>query len=301
MCRAGREGARELGKAGRVKRGGWGRCGWAARPPLLTGQGWRQLGHSPPHYQFDRVGEDAIQGQGQAGRCKAKKLTVGGSAEVPASFSTATGTPSRGTAVVGLQPYWSIEGTRALVAPQCHRGDVWPGLRTRRRCTQSCAYRCTREVTHSSQGKSGVEGRVTLGARSMWPPHTEASSSMGGPDGRGRGTLLPRQACRLSAASAFLRHLAKSTGASGARKAMTCTGHSGAEHTREQNHLENTRPPTARGAEWLQKSHTRPELLPCRGGVQGPPAAPWAPSSPGRPAHCPQHVSPEPKRRDIRS
>ena len=90
------------------------------------------------------------------------------------------GTLSRGTAVVGLQPYWSTEGTRALVAPRCHRGDVWPGLWTRHRCTQSCAYRCTREVTHSSQGKSGVEGRVTLGARSTWPPHTEGSSSMWG-------------------------------------------------------------------------------------------------------------------------
>lgn len=79
----------------------------------------------PPHYQFDCVGEDAIQGQGQAGRCKAKKLTVSGSAEVPVSFSTATGdSVSWDSRVVGLQSDWSIKGTRALVATAVPQGGL---------------------------------------------------------------------------------------------------------------------------------------------------------------------------------
>lgn len=43
---------------------------------------------------------------------------------------------------------------------------------------------------------------------------------------------LPRQACRLSTASAFFRHLARRTGASGASKATTCAGHGRAQHAK---------------------------------------------------------------------
>ena len=98
------------------------------------------------------------------------------------------------------------------------------------RCTQVHPGRGAR-LTGS---RRGTRETVTEERRARLPPH-RSRKPRGGPRllltalGRPR---LPRQACRLSAASAFFRHLARRTGASGASKATTCAGHGRAQHTK---------------------------------------------------------------------
>lgn len=54
-----------------------GRCGSSCVRLPSWGEGG-SAGHSPPHYQFDCVGEDAVQSQGQAGSWKATEVAAGG-------------------------------------------------------------------------------------------------------------------------------------------------------------------------------------------------------------------------------
>lgn len=134
------------------------------------------------------------------------------------------------------------------------------------------------QLTGRKRGRGETEspqGFAARGLHTLRPP-----APWGGPDGRGRGALLPRQACRLSAASAFLRHLAKRTGASGERKAMTCTGHSGAEHTKENRTSLKTQDLRQQEGRSDSRSHT-PDLNCSPAGaasrVRLPPPGPRAP------------------------
>ena len=78
---------------------------------------------------------------------------------------------------------------------------------------------------------------------------------------------------------------------------MTCMGHSGAEHTKVNRIGLKTQDLRQQEGRSDSRSHT-PDLN-CPLQVWRPGAT--APSSPGRPEHCPPPRVPEPKRRDIRS
>lgn len=147
-------------------------------------------------------------------------------------------------------------------------------------------------MEHVSQAAGGAPWRRSHPRNVELGPPPPPRKPRGGPRlllpalGRPR---LPRQACRLSTASAFFRHLARMTGASGASKATTCAGHGRAQHAKG--------PPRERQtASWEESSHSKrgevtAELayqtsrLPRKCRVPGLPAASWVPSSRGSRRH----------------
>lgn len=171
-------------------------------------------------------------------------------------------------------------------------------------------------MEHVSQAAGGAPRRRSHPRNVELGPPPPPRKPRGGPRlllpalGRPR---LPRQACRLSTASAFFRHLARMTGASGASKATTCAGHGRAQHAKG--------PPRERQtASWEESSHSKrgevtAELayqtsrLPRKCRVPGLPAASWVPSSVTAPLNDqlpraalssrPQTLSLEPKRTDF--